>query len=938
MAQVFISYSRKDKEFVRKLADALAAQKREAWADWKDIPLTAEWQQEIFTNIEAADNFVFVISPESSASANCRREIDHAVANNKRMVPILHRLVPDEAIPEALGKIQRIDFGENDNFDSKFAALIAAIDTDLPWTQIHTRLLTRAKEWEREAKDSSFLLRGKDLREAEQWMAGSGEREPKPTTLHSQYILASRKAATRLQQIIVGAVTVAFLVAVGLAIYAFRQKNVAEQRLRLAATRHLIGNSREMLHVQPDTALLLAAEAVAASHPLAESEQRAARDVLWDAMANTRSVEYFLHGLDRDIISLGVDNTGRSLYAADVSGIVRWDLTSRSLAGPKLIGPKGILFSFWDVAPSPDGKTFYVAIAGTGVLALDAESGKLLKAFNLGESEAVAPFSVRSIAVSADGRWLAVGTCLAQGPTTFACGSATILVIDLRTQSVAKKISLANQTHIVKVAFRPGLTEIAAALEDGNVAVVDYSSGHLAYKQAAKCQSGPEARVLAFSPDGQLLAIACSDKNIFLWVPGAVTVRVINSGASPTALVFDRSGSSVAVGTEDGSIQIVDTKSGLTERRLRSLRGKINALTFGPNRLLFSATSSGEISAWNLAVKDEFSTDLPLQTAPVSAAAVDNLHNIVAAATLWGEVVVWQLDGGNVRETHLASSGAGSRDKGSVAISPNGEKVAVGDCNRVEDLLCKQGRIRIWNLREERRGPLTVLGHSGNVAAMLFLNENRLVSGGSDGSLLTWDLGNTSAPVLQAHVGDQGVLVIVRGSQGKMLIVGSYDGQISFWNVSNLTEERSRLKMDKPILAIAVATQSPRFAVSENGRTTLWDLNGNEYRATTLASVGGRVLYLSPDGTEVFGESGPGKVAFWHSDSPRPYREFLLDATMSAGVYSPARKQIVTWGDSVVIWNLDEDAWAPAVSRKANRAFRAEEVERYLDLERKPKQ
>ena len=57
MAQVFISYSRKDKEFVRHLGDALVAQKREAWVDWKDIPLTAEWQQEIFNNIEAADNF-----------------------------------------------------------------------------------------------------------------------------------------------------------------------------------------------------------------------------------------------------------------------------------------------------------------------------------------------------------------------------------------------------------------------------------------------------------------------------------------------------------------------------------------------------------------------------------------------------------------------------------------------------------------------------------------------------------------------------------------------------------------------------------------------------------------------------------------------------------------------------------------------------------------
>src|SRR5262249_56212095 len=102
------------------LGDALAAQKREVWVDWKDIPLTAEWQREILTNIEKADNFIFVISPESAASPNCKKEIDHAVANNKRMVPILYRPVPDKAIPEALGKFQRIDFTDGDRFDSKF--------------------------------------------------------------------------------------------------------------------------------------------------------------------------------------------------------------------------------------------------------------------------------------------------------------------------------------------------------------------------------------------------------------------------------------------------------------------------------------------------------------------------------------------------------------------------------------------------------------------------------------------------------------------------------------------------------------------------------------------------------------------------------------------------------------------------------------------------
>jgi hypothetical protein len=147
MAQVFISYSRKDKEFVRKLGDALAAQKREAWVDWKDIPLTAEWQQEIFTNIEVAENFIFVISPESAASANCKREIDHALANNKRMVPIFYRPVPDEAIPEALGKFQRIDFGDSDDFDAKFTALITAVDLLLPFGRASGQFDPLLSQW-----------------------------------------------------------------------------------------------------------------------------------------------------------------------------------------------------------------------------------------------------------------------------------------------------------------------------------------------------------------------------------------------------------------------------------------------------------------------------------------------------------------------------------------------------------------------------------------------------------------------------------------------------------------------------------------------------------------------------------------------------------------------------------------------------------------------
>ena len=202
MAEVFISYSRKDGDFVRKLADALATRGRKPWVDWKDIPLTSEWQREILRNIDEADDFLFVISPESISSSNCRKEIEYAAANHKKMVPILYRAVTDDAIPESLNKFQRIDFS-GDGFDTKFNSLVEALDTDLEWKQAHTRLLTRAKEWERESKDRSFLLRGKDLTEAEQMVARSADRQPKPTAFQSEYILQSRQSATKTQRIII---------------------------------------------------------------------------------------------------------------------------------------------------------------------------------------------------------------------------------------------------------------------------------------------------------------------------------------------------------------------------------------------------------------------------------------------------------------------------------------------------------------------------------------------------------------------------------------------------------------------------------------------------------------------------------------------------------------------------------------------------------------
>jgi hypothetical protein len=60
----------------------------------------------------------------------------------------------------------------------------------------HTRLLTRAIEWNANGKSSSFLLRGKDLQFAEEWlMQAAGKRGRQATALQTEYVIASRKRA-----------------------------------------------------------------------------------------------------------------------------------------------------------------------------------------------------------------------------------------------------------------------------------------------------------------------------------------------------------------------------------------------------------------------------------------------------------------------------------------------------------------------------------------------------------------------------------------------------------------------------------------------------------------------------------------------------------------------------------------------------------------------
>ena len=191
---VFISYSRANSGFARRLNDALQLQGKRTWFDQENIAAgTADFQQEIHRGIETADIFLFILSPRSITSPYCADEVEYAANFNKRFVTILHQPIDTADLHPELAKVQWLDFNRNEgDFSTNFMELLRILDTDSDHLHAHTRLLIRAIEWDEKGRKESLLLRADELSSAEQWLSQCEGKEPKPTELQQSYLSNSR--------------------------------------------------------------------------------------------------------------------------------------------------------------------------------------------------------------------------------------------------------------------------------------------------------------------------------------------------------------------------------------------------------------------------------------------------------------------------------------------------------------------------------------------------------------------------------------------------------------------------------------------------------------------------------------------------------------------------------------------------------------------------
>ncbi len=318
MAKVFISYSRKDTEFARKLTDELKKSEMDFWVDWEGIPPTVDWWKEIEKGIEEADAFLFLISPDSSASKVCGEEIDCAVKNSKRIIPLVVREVSGAGAPKQLSHLNWIFFRAQDDFDAAIQKLLTAIHTDYEWLQAHRKLQNKALEWERGGKNQSYLLRGVNLTQAETNLAVNTSTAPHPTDLMREYVFASRKATDRQRGITTGLSIAAGVALALLAVYGFVQAGLAKAEARRATAGQLALESKSALEKYPQRALLLALESVRISQDADEPVLTEAEEAL--RLANERVSGYGLTSFINEPSIIQFTKDGKWLLAGTQYG------------------------------------------------------------------------------------------------------------------------------------------------------------------------------------------------------------------------------------------------------------------------------------------------------------------------------------------------------------------------------------------------------------------------------------------------------------------------------------------------------------------------------------------------------------------------------------------------------------------------------------------
>jgi WD40 repeat protein len=401
--------------------------------------------------------------------------------------------------------------------------------------------------------------------------------------------------------------------------------------------------------------------------------------------------------------------------------------------------------------------------------------------------------------------------------------------------------------------------------------------------------------VIAYSPDGRLLAGACPDGTVRIWEPdrpGPPRVLPGHPGGA-RGVAWAPDGTRLASCGNDGMVRFWNPLRGTQTQEIHAHNEGASSISFSADGRRLASSGVGAVKIWDT-VDGRQVVSLKGHSTLVFSVAFSPDGTRLASGGNDGTLRIWDVAAG--RELYTL------RDHGTnvycVAFSPDGRRLASGGADK---------RVRLWDPMTGRM--LAALqGHSGQVASVSFSPDaRRLASSGTDLLIKLWDVDGRDLGTLRGHGGH--VDSVGFRSDGARLASASKDGTIRFWAPAAEPEVWSPPSGGFGFGAAAFNLDGTWVAVgAADGMVRVWDpVKGRVVQTFAQHGKGLLTVTVSSDGRLLASGSEDQTAKVWDRQTGELVRTF---AGHTAGVWavalSPDNRRLATAGrdNTVRLWDV----------------------------------